>query len=378
MKSIRYLTTIVALVFFAAGTVGAQSFSDPAAARNYIHPKGPVSPNQTRANAASAPEADGVFHNGETLICSYCHVIHSSQQHSGANPEGDAPWGAYPQTFTPSKQLLKASDPVLLCVSCHDNVVGIPDVVGTDINGLSDRPSGFFSLPNAANARGHKLETGLPSVANGDWDLCMRCHFGGDFTTAAVSCIDCHNPHGNAKARNLQWASYPGGEPDFGIYGNGATGIAKYDASNVAYGDPGNGIVYEATNMCTDCHHVFSGASYTDPDGNGIHSKHPTYDSERGQTNNIAQGASKGTTDPAHWDDGTGAGFRITPRVRFVNRGASDFASASTIDASVNGVFCLSCHKAHGSDRAFGLTWDPVSGVGGEGCDQCHAKTVGI
>ncbi|MFQ6008486.1 MAG: hypothetical protein ACE5K8_05975 [Candidatus Zixiibacteriota bacterium] len=337
----------------------------------YIHPGGRAQLPQQSLEAPTNPP----YHNGSTLLCAQCHVMHASQQHPHDDQPVPDPFGSFPQAFTPTPPLLKAFDPVALCLTCHDNVAGIPDVVGTDVNGLSSRSAGFFGEPGIDNARGHKLEYGLDTSPG--FGLCMRCHFGGTFETASVSCIDCHNPHGNGRPRNLQWASDPGGEPQFGLLENpGAAGLARYETANVAYGTTNDVNLREVTNMCLDCHHVFTGQQYNDPDANGIHNRHPSYDSERGDPNNIAQGAADGTTDPAHWESGTGAGFLITGRIRFVNDGATDFAAATVVDAGINGVFCLSCHKAHGGNNAFGLLWDPVSGVNGEGCDQCHNKTA--
>jgi cytochrome c2 len=284
------------------------------------------------------------------------------------------PFGAYPQTFQATGMLLKATDPVALCLMCHDNMAGTPDVVGADVNGLVERSAGHFATPGTANPRGHRLDYGLETD---DYELCMRCHFGGTFATASVTCIDCHNPHGNGRPRNLQWASWPGGEPQFGLLVNpGVTGVAKYEAANVAYGTLNSDDLREVTNMCIDCHHVFSGDTYTNPDGSGIHSLHPTYDSERDARNTISQGEGEGTTDPGHWTDGAGAGYQLTARLRFVQDGGTDYASCTQVDPATNGVFCLSCHKAHGGYRAYGLTWSPpvVSGINGEGCDQCHDK----
>ena len=72
---------------------------------------------------------------------------------------------------------------------------------------------------------------------------------------------------------------------------------------------------------------------------------------------------------------GTGAGFAGTARMRWVANGATDFAAATVVDAATNGVFCLSCHQAHGNGHSFGLRWDPADGPAGDGCDQCHNKT---
>lgn len=370
----RALSILLLLCLVMIPTV-ASSGADPddlETGLGYIHPSGKT------LMPIQALDANNVtpYHNGATLLCSQCHVMHASAQHPHDDQTLPDPFGPFPQSFTPTSKLLKAFDPVALCLTCHDNVAGIPDVVDADANGLIQRSAGHFASPGVDNPRGHKLEYGL--VTGAGFDLCMRCHFGGTFETASVSCIDCHNPHGNARPRNLQWASSPGGEPQFGLLENpAASGMARYEQDNVAYGTTNDATLREVTNMCLDCHHVFSGGSYIDPDGDGIHNRHPTYDSERSSPNSIDQGAAKLSTDPAHWEGGIGAGFQVTDRVRYINSGATDFASATTVDASVNGVFCLSCHRAHGGERSFGLLWDPVSGVNGEGCDQCHNKTSG-
>ena len=374
MKTHLTIAALITIgVVILSASLQAQGFPDMKAALNFIHPGGPRTASRISGKLTSDINATGTFHNGLTLQCAQCHVMHASKQHPLSGEASPDPFGPYPQNFTPATSLLKASDPVALCLTCHDNFPGVPDVVGADINGLTQRSAGFFDLPGVSNPRGHKLDYGL-SIKNSD--LCNRCHFVGTFATAAVSCIDCHNPHGNGKVRNLQWASWPGGEPDFGLYDNGATGLAKYEAANIGYGDPGNGLTYEVTNMCNDCHHVFTGAYYNDPDGNGWHNLHPSYDSERGNTNSISQGQTRGTTDPAHWSAGSGVGFASTPRVPFVNHLAADYASSRVVDPTVNGVFCLSCHKAHGDGNSFGLVWDPASGKTAEGCDQCHAKSA--
>jgi hypothetical protein len=153
--------------------------------------------------------------------------------------------------------------------------------------------------------------------------------------------------------------------------------MARYETDNIGFPAPLSNEFRELSNMCKDCHHVMSGQMYVDVDDNGIHEKHPAYDSEYGSngTNAISQGDAKGSTVSAHWVGGTGGGFLHTARLRYLNRGATDFAGSRTVAAD-NGVFCLTCHKAHGGDQSFSLTWDPSFGNGGgEGCDQCHNKT---
>ncbi len=318
----------------------------------------------------AASKAENVYHNGETLMCSDCHTMHASMQHNYAGTSaGEGNISSFPWTTTANPQLLKYSDPLDLCLSCHDGLVGAPDVVNSDINGLAERSGGFFDEPAIVSAHGHDLGRNLPS---GGSNLCVRCHWGAP-EDKRVTCIDCHSAHGNGNPRNVQWASDPAGTPPFGLFNPaGMTGLTKYERANTGYGTANDITMREQTNMCIDCHHTFSGAYYTDNDGDGIHERHPSYDSERSHTNSIDQGSMRGTTNPAHWDGGVGQGFTGTLRVPFVTNGALDYASSTVVDAGTNGVFCLSCHKAHGSANAFGLVWTVNGGIDNLGCDQCH------
>jgi hypothetical protein len=322
---------------------------------------------------SSSRDKNGLpYHNGANLICSDCHVMHASMGHNydgGFGPEGGVP--SFPWIFQPTPKLLKAPDPLDVCLACHDGQSGVPDVLSADANGLNERSAGFFHDPETSNPRGHDLGRDLEMGHGGQ--ICNRCHAGNP-QHRRVTCIDCHAHHGNGNTRNLQWVSEPDDTPPMGLFtAPGVSGLAKYERSNTAYGTLSSLELREPSSLCVHCHHTLTGEEYNDPDGDDIHSRHPSFDSERADPNSIDQGLARESTDPTHWEGGTGSGFDGADRVPFVVHGAADYVTASQVDASTNGVFCLSCHKAHGSGSAFGMVWELDGPPSRPGCDQCHA-----
>lgn len=340
-------------------------------------PAGRAAPTAPARATALAGSLEAPYHYGETLLCSDCHTMHFSQSHGYAGGIVSAtpqPAGDWLPAEGPNTSLLKSSAGVL-CLACHDGQTFAPDVVGSDTGGLTQRSAGFFESASTPSYRGHNLDPTLVSDPN---TLCDRCHFEGSMATASVTCTDCHAHHGNGGYRNLQWASWPGAEPPIKAFIRpGSTGPARYEAANIAYPAPvaGDGSYREVTNICIDCHHSFFSPYYTDAsafgapsaDGKSPYHRHPGTNSEWGAYYPI--GRTGANTDPVAWVDGTGPGFTI-PRLRFIVQGASDFAGA-TVVSQTNEVFCLSCHKAHGSENAFATTWN-YGQVNPAGCRQCH------
>lgn len=242
---------------------------------------------------------------------------------------------------------------VELCLRCHDGQRGTPDVLADDANRLRDRSGGQFAQPGVWNPDGHDL------VGHG--------------IAAGLACIDCHDPHAGEAVRLLLPRTGAAAGAPLGLFVDpAANGLERYERTHVAYGSAASPRLLEPSVLCLGCHSELAESASSNRGPVGRHAMHPSYDSERSAPHHIAEGGPRRTTDAVYWEAGLGAAFDVG-RVPFVTTGARDFASASAVDAERNGVFCLSCHKAHGSDNAFGLVWAQGRATQRSGCDQCHA-----
>lgn len=308
------------------------------------------------------------------LICSDCHVMHASDS------EGTTLYNAGAGFVN----LLKATNTNTLCLNCHSKdgpnnaSSGAPTVADRTAGGDTPAAGGFCLTGNGnygagvgaydrvsggndfVDTRGHNLyvaaaaQPSPPGAGGGNWDD------GTNFMT----CATCHNQHGNTNYRNLK--------PDPNTV-NAGISSCTITAQTTGYTDSG---VWHDTGQyttdfslfCQDCHEKFGPSNTFNP-----------------ATQNI-QGAATGDYDAQGLvDNSAGANthhpidFQLTAAVQtnYQNYRGQDTYPLLMTSAGNKAVFCLTCHRAHGSFNDAGLRFRPDTSAlagGPEACQVCHNK----
>lgn len=262
----------------------------------------------------------GEWHGGATLRCSDCHTMHNSR--GGLPMRYDASHGL-------ADQLLRAENATALCLACHSGGAGATaPSVRTPSNW--DPPGGGFpaELPDPAHVA-HSLDTEPLQPPDGD-------------TPVVMTCITCHDPHGNGVYRNLR--PNPSGDPtrtpvtpvaQQAVVANGTNAAAVYVRSNVRY-------VSGMSEWCRTCHNNLD---------------HMTDETAHPSDLPIWNAAAASYAD---WSE------------TYENRVPVQNALAQPAPHEADRVFCLSCHKAHGSPNQGAVIH--ANGDQTSTCAQCHSE----
>ena len=275
--------------------------------------------------------ASGDWHVGEGLLCVDCHTMHNSLAHTPMRYDRDP---------NPAPHLLRNATTLSLCLYCHDGAdPNSPDVVAP-VSYVSNPAGGFFPTQ-------YSQQTGTAHVLASPNPLTPP----GGSTAMTLACTTCHDQHGNGNYRNLR--TDPAGTGTASI-----TVMAKQtvlpDGMNPAQVYvPGN-IVYKSgiSEWCGACHGQFHGRTSSQEGTGSPWFRHPedlTISSSRHADYNA-------------WSLGTMA-----------NRVPVQSPNDDLVPSTDDQVFCLSCHKAHGSANRAALFFSDGATLTST-CQQCHNK----
>jgi predicted CXXCH cytochrome family protein len=330
----------------------------------------------------------GDFHHGTSLVCSDCHVMHFSQQH-GYNADGT---GSFTPLGSGPNHALLRDDVNDLCLSCHNGQSFAPDVFEAHGNGYVRQAGALNEVGGNgqyAPAAGHTLGA-TATAPGGTWS-----------NPDGLECTDCHAAHGSGSAGGAGvpvWNSYRNlagyGTGSFSghiSYTNttddgpnpatawvhedakGGTNASHYGVGAIAFNEPDETKSAYA-NFCKACHTDFHGAvGGTEIGGSGA----PPAEFVRHPVAEVQIGALTG---------GHSGLSNLTTKLNQVQVMSPTGQKAGGYDGTDTGLTpsCMSCHKGHGNQNAFGLIYMAGTGTideqGDDGttiremCRQCHGQ----
>lgn len=328
--------------------------------------------------AAAVP---GDYHEGSTLDCAECHVLHPKPVASSLPGLGER-----------VGPLLK-KDVNDLCLSCHDDSARAPDVLGRNVGKYpSDvRQAGFLNRLGVAGqpATGHTLDSlDTAPGSNPPWSAANEPGSG-----RGLTCIHCHAHHGGENGRrayrNLR-DDAGNNRPGQGLvtYNAGLAGTndlsrdvferqsARYDESNVDFNEPDREDSAMAR-FCAGCHGEFHGRPGDAATIGGERGPGGRY---RGFVRHPAAGVDLALrADP---ESGSSVALYNQHANKVKVLSSSGMWSPAGGDATPT---CITCHKAHGNGNAFGLIFRSGQGRLTEDgdskgsqlehlCGQCHQE----
>ncbi|MCB9897963.1 MAG: hypothetical protein H6825_08165 [Planctomycetes bacterium] len=346
--------------------------------------------------------AAGDYHDGLSLNCSECHVMH-------LQPGQGASLGLFPVPLstssvgTPADTALDLDEQAVksgvdrrllredvndLCLSCHDDSARAADVLGANLGRFpSDvRQAGHLNrLGHDGNvATGHTLDS--TETAPGSQPPWRAEDENGP--GVGLNCLNCHAAHGNESYRNLRddaGHNLPGaGRVTYNRESPGSNHLGRdvfvratlaYDESAVDFNEPDPDDSAMAR-FCAGCHDLFHGQPGVDANIGGTRTGASFTQFLRHPTSGVDIGAVGG-----EWSSSMLFASHDN-RVKVMSRAGLWDPPGSDVTPS-----CMSCHKAHGNGNAFGLILRSGRGVPTEDgdthggslehlCGQCHAQAA--
>jgi len=314
------------------------------------------------------------FHKGGAGNCAGCHTMHNSENDMTANAGAGA-------------SLLRASDSSSICLNCHAGAGGpnIPSVFSFDGSAMTPGgdfywiTKGFTWMDGTSPAARHGH-----NVVASDFNLLadpnrLRAP-GGNYPSDSLSCISCHDPHGESEQGTAGSGLPVSGSGSYGEVAAAGTILGNYrllgdsnysvdgfsfpadapiarqnkhlpfaesDSSHVDYGSG-------MSEWCGNCHAGVLSRNHEV--GNGSF-EHPAGNQEKLEADIISQYN-------AYIRTGDLTGVAATAYLQFVpfERGVNDSqmldpTSTQGPDVSSN-VMCLTCHRAHASAFPYAGRWD--------------------
>jgi hypothetical protein len=264
----------------------------------------------------------GEWHAPDQVECNTCHTAHNSKGGVPARTDSNP---------NPAEYLLLRDNATDLCLSCHDGSRSdAPDVVAP-VAYVMEPAGGFLAGSGIASPMGHDIGVASDQIPPGG-NQALR-----------LTCITCHDPHGNANYRNLRPDPTMTGRPEVmvevrqAVIANGSNPAAVYVPSNLL---DKTGI----SAWCNTCH---------DPEAppTGSVSGHPVNRTIWGSV----------MADYTRWSGS------IQNRVRSGN------PIDDVVPSNDDQVICLSCHKAHGNDQPDGLIYADGQTLDST-CGECHSQ----
>jgi predicted CXXCH cytochrome family protein len=259
----------------------------------------------------------GEWHRQSSLVCTDCHSMHNSQSNQAMR---------YDSSPIAAARLLRAGSSISLCLACHAGATSLAPNVRAPSN--FDPPGGGFPADlTDPDHVAHALGTDPVLPPEGD-------------TPVVMTCVTCHDPHGNGVYRNLR--PNPSGNP-------GRAGVTPTVQQATVANGSNPGFVYTRGNVlylstmsqwCMTCHNLVDGGGHT--------LAHPH--------------------DRAIW--GATQADYTTWAGTFANRVPVQNALGQRAPDHADQVFCLSCHKAHGSPNPGAMIY--ADGDQTSTCQQCH------